>query len=231
MRFLMRLRAAILPIFLSPLLAFAAATDSLDSVLARMDRASDSFRALSADVTWTQHTAVINDDTVDTGTMLLKRAKHDIRMLVNLTAPNAKTVALHGHKLEIYYPKMHEVEEWDVGQHRELLDQFLLIGFGTSGKELAAAYNMKVVGSSTVAGQAALQLELIPKSADVLKNLKKLELWIPESDAYPIQQKFSLAAGDYKLVTYTNVKVNPPLKDSDLELKVPKDTKRVFPQK
>jgi outer membrane lipoprotein-sorting protein len=227
----MRLRAAIVPVFLAPLVAFAAATESLESVLARMDRASASFRALSADVSWTQHTAVINDDTVDTGTMLLKRAKHDIRMVVNLTAPNARTVALHEQKLEIYYPEMHQVEEWDVGQQHELLNQFLLIGFGTSGKELAAAYSMKVLGSDTVAGQTALRLELVPKSAEVLKNLKKLELWIPESDAYPIQQKFFLAAGDYKLVTYTNVKVNPPLKDSNLELKVPKDTKRVFPQR
>ncbi len=227
----MRLRAAIVPVFLSPVLALTAATDSLDNVLARMDRGSASFRALSADVSWTQHTAVINDDTVDTGTMLLKRTKHDIRMLVNLTAPNARTVALHEQKLEIYYPKMHEVDGWDVGQHRDLLQQFLLVGFGTSGKELAAAYSMKVLGSDTIAGQAALRLELVPKSAEVLKNLKKLELWIPESDVYPIQQKFFLAAGDYKLVTYTNVKVNPPLKDSNLELKVPKNTKRVFPQR
>jgi outer membrane lipoprotein-sorting protein len=226
----MRLPVAIL-VFLSPLLAVAAATTSLDNVLARMDRASASFRALLAEVTWTQHTAVINDDTVDTGTMLLKRTKRDIRMLVNLTTPNAKTVTLRGHKLEIYYPKMHEVDEYDVGQHGELLHHFLLIGFGTSGKELAAAYNMKVLGSDTVAGQAALHLELVPKSAEVLKNLKKLELWIPETETYPIQQKLFLAAGDYKLVTYRNVKVNPPLKDSDLELKEPKDTKRVFPQK
>ena len=70
----------------------------------------------------------------------------------------------------------------------------------------------------------------MPKSPEVLKNLKKLELWIPE-EGYPIQQKFYLAAGDYKLVTYTNVEVNPPLTDADLKLKVPKDAKRVFPQK
>jgi outer membrane lipoprotein-sorting protein len=56
-------------------------------------------------------------------------------------------------------------------------------------------------------------------------------LWIPESEGYPIQQKFYLAGGDYKLVTYTNVKVNPPLTDGDLRLKVPKNAKRVSPQK
>ena len=118
-----------------------------------------------------------------------------------------------------------------MGRYRAMLDQFMLIGFGTSGKELASAYNMKVLGNETVAGRTTTRLELVPKSAEVLKNLKKLELWIPEADAYPVQQKIYLGAGDYKLVTYTNVKLNPPLSDSDLKLRVPKGTKREFPQK
>jgi len=110
------------------------------------------------------------------------------------------------------------------------LDQFLLIGFGTSGKELAAAYNMSVLESETVDGQKTMRLELVPKSPDVLKHLKKLEIWLAEN-GYPVQQKFYLPGGDYKLVTYTNVKMNVLLSDSDLKLKVPKDVKHVYPQK
>jgi outer membrane lipoprotein-sorting protein len=196
-----------------------------------MDRAASSFKALSADVKSVQHTAVIDEDNVDIGRMLLKRSKHDMRMLVELTQPNPKSIVIQGHKVEIYYPKRNVVEEYDIGERRELLDQFLLIGFGTSGKELSSAYNTRVLGGETVAGQVTTRLELVPKSPEVLKNLKKLALWIPESEGYPIQQKFYLAGGDYKLVTYTNVKVNPPLTDGDLKMKVPKDVKKVFPQK
>ena len=225
----MRIGAAMVLAYL--LLAFGAAADSLQGVLARMDDAAASFRALSADVSSTQHTAVINEDEIDTGTMLLKRSKRDMRMLVEFTAPNQKSVAVHEHKLEIYLPKQQTIEEYDISGYRALLEEFLLIGFGTSGKDLALSYTMRVLGSDSVAGRTATRLELIPKSAEVLKNVKKLELWIPASDVYPIQQKFYLTAGDYKLVTYTNVKVNPQLSDSDLKLKVPKDVKRVFPQK
>jgi len=64
-----------------------------------------------------------------------------------------------------------------------------------------------------------------------LQQLKKVEIWISDTDVYPVQQKFYLSAGDYKLVTYTDVKMNIPLSDGDLKLKVPKDVKRVFPQK
>lgn len=227
----MRLRAAIVLAFTTTTLSLPAATDSLENVLERMDRAAASFKALSADVKSVQHTAVINEDNTDIGRMLLKRSKHDMRMLIELTQPDVKSIDIQGHKVEIYYPKRNVVEEYDIGERRELVNQFLLIGFGTSGKELSSAYNISVLGSDTVAGQTATHLELVPKSPEVLKNLKKLELWIPDSEGYPIQQKFYLAAGDYKLVTYTNVKVNPPLTDADLKLKVPKDAKRVFPQK
>jgi outer membrane lipoprotein-sorting protein len=226
----MRLRAAIVLAFTTTQLSLPAATESLENVLERMDRAAASFKALSADVKSVQHTAVINEDNTDIGRMLLKRSKHDMRMVVDLTQPDPKSIAIQGHKVEIFYPKRNAVEEYDIGERRELVNQFLLIGFGTSGKELSSAYNIRVLGSDTVAGPAT-HLELVPKSPEVLKNLKKLELWIPESEGYPIQQKFYLAAGDYKLVTYTNVTVNPPLTDADLKLKVPKDAKRVFPQK
>jgi len=227
----MRLRAAIVLVFTTMQLSLPAATESLETVLDRMDRAAASFKALSADVKSVQHTAVINEDNTDIGRMLLKRSKRDMRMLIELTQPDVKSIAIQGHKVEIYYPKRNAIEEYDIGERRELVNQFLLIGFGTSGKELSSAYNIRLLGSDTVDGHATTHLELVPKSPEVLKNLKKLELWIPESEGYPIQQKFYLAGGDYKLVTYTNVKVNPPLADADLKLRVPKDAKRVSPQK
>jgi outer membrane lipoprotein-sorting protein len=228
----MRVRAAIVLALTSARLALPAGTDSLENLLGRMDQAAASFKSFSADIRSVQHTAVIDEDNADSGRIALKRSKRDMRMLVELTQPDRKAIALQGNTLEIYYPKREEVEVYDIGGRRELVEQFLLVGFGTSGKELASAYDVKLTGADTVPGQAApaTRLELVPKSAEVLKNLKKLELWYPESNAYPVQQKFYLPGGDYKLVTYTNVKVNPPLGDSDLKLKVPQKAKRVHPQ-
>jgi outer membrane lipoprotein-sorting protein len=227
----MRFRAAILAALLCPIAALSETADSLEDVLTRLDRAATSFRSLSADVRYLEHTAVINEDSVDTGTVRLKRAKRDMQMLWDFVAPNNKTVALHDHTVEIYNPKIQEVDEYDIGKHKELFEQFYLVGFGTSGKELTGAYEIKVVGADTVSGKATTRLELVPKSAEILKSMTKLELWIPAGDVYPIQQKFYFPSGDYKLVTYTDVKLNPSLSDSDLKLRLPKDTKRVFPQR
>jgi outer membrane lipoprotein-sorting protein len=227
----MHLRAVPVLAFTVGLVAHPTSPDSLDSVLERMDRTAGSFKTFSADLRSVAHTAVIDEDDVSTGTILVKRANRGMDMLMDLTTPDRKSIAIHGQKAEIYYPKIKTIEEYDISRYRALADQFLLIGFGTSGKELAQAYNMKVLATDTVAGVQATKLELVPKSPEVLKNVKKLELWIPESADYPVQQKFYLAAGDYRLATYTNVRKNPPLTDSDLKIKAPRDAKRVFPQK
>src|SRR5579864_528987 len=227
----MHLRAALVLAFAAGLAAHPASSDSLESVLERMDRTAASFKTFSADLRSVAHTAVIDEDDISTGTILVKRAGRGMDMIMELTTPDRKSIAIHGQKAEIYYPKIKTIEEYDISRYRALFDQFLLIGFGTSGKELAQAYNMKVLGTDEVAGVQATRLELVPRSPEVLKNLKKLDLWIPESADYPVQQKFYLAAGDYKLATYTNVRKNPPLTDSDLKIKAPRDVKRVSPQK
>jgi outer membrane lipoprotein-sorting protein len=201
------------------------------AVLGRIDKAGASFRGMSANLRRLSHTAVINEDTIDLGTILLKRSHpRDVHMLIALTQPDPKTVAFQGHTLQIYYPKAATVTEIDVGKSRELLEQFFLLGFGTSRAELQASYNISLVGQDTVGGQKTDKLELIPKSKEVLQHLTKLEVWVADN-GYPMQQKFYLKGGDYQLATYTEMKINPDLPESALKLKLPKNVKREYPQK
>jgi outer membrane lipoprotein-sorting protein len=204
----------------------------LEQTLAMMDRSSASFRSLTSKIRRLSHTAVINENNIDSGTMYLNRARpRDLRMLVDLTDPDPKSVAFQGHKLEVYYPKIKTVQEFDVGKNRSLLEQFLLLGFGSSGKELAANYELRALGPETVSGEKTTRLELTPKSAAVLEHLKKVELWISDTGGYPVQQKFYMPGSDYMLVTYSEMKLNPDLPDSALKLKLPRGVKREFPQR
>jgi outer membrane lipoprotein-sorting protein len=212
-------------------LAWAKPAGELDSVLARIDQAGAAFKGMSAHVTRVSHTAVINEDNTDSGTMLLKRAHaRDMRMLVDFTQPDPKTVVFQGRKVEIYYPKIETVQEFDVGKSRALLDEFFLIGFGTSRADLQASYNLRLVGSDTIGGQKTDRLELIPKSKEVLQHLTRLEIWVA-GNGYPVQQKFYEPAGDYMVFTYSDMKINPELAESALKLHLPKNVKHEYPQK
>jgi len=216
----------------APLPAAPKPADNAGPVLDRIDNAAATFKSMSAKLRRVQHTAAIPDeDNVDSGTVLLKRGhRRDLRMLIDLTDPDPKTVAFSGHTVEIYYPKIQTVDEFDVSKFKELLEQFFMLGFGTSRAELQASYTLRLVGPDTVGGQKTELLELIPKSKEVLQHLVKLEMWVAEN-GYPIQQKFYLKGGDYQLATYSDMKINPDPPDSALKLKLPRNVKREYPQK
>lgn len=211
---------------LSP--AFAA---DLDSVLAKMDAAAPKFSAMSADLVRTSYTKVLDDKSTETATMKLRRKGRDIQVLIDITKPNPQTVAFAGKKAEKYFPKLNTVQEFDLGKYKGVVDQFMLVGFGTTGRDLAANYSVKYAGEETVAGQKAYKLELVPKSSKMKENFSRLDLWVVEDGTYPVQQRFVQPSGDYNMATYSNVKLNPSLTDDDLKLKLPKGVKREYPQK
>lgn len=206
--------------------------ETLDQVRARMDASAAAFQSLQADVEKTTYTAVIRDKQVESGTFLLKKVKPgDLRVRMEISQPDKKSIALSRSKYEIYLPKISTVQEFNLGKYRNLVDQFLLLGFGTPTRELMKGYEMKVLGAEMLDGKNTTKIELTPKSETVREHLRRVEMWIPPNDGNPIQQKFYQPSGDYFLSTYTNVKVNAPIADKELALALPKGVKREQPQK
>ena len=209
-----------------------AADGSLAATLARMDEAAAKFKGLQADVQKIAHTAVINVDSVDAGSIAVKRPKpYDIRVRIDFQSPNPRQVMIEGVKGAIYYPGINTVQEYNLGKSRSLVEQFMLLGFGSNSKDLESAYTIRLGGPETVAGQKATRLELIPKSQDVLAHLKRVDLWISDAMGIAVQQKLYETGGDYLLATYTNIKLRPNLPDSAVKLDLPKSVKREYPQK
>ena len=201
--------------------------ETVEAVLARMDRNAASFKTMTAKVKRVAHVAVINEDNTDLGTMRLKRSKKDVHLVVDLTEPDAKSVAFQGNKVEIYYPKLLRVEEYEVGKNRELFEQFFLVGFGTPAKDLNSDYAIRMIGGEDVGGQPATHIELTPKSKQVLQHIKRMDLWISNASGYPVRQKLDQSGGEYMLVTYSELVINAPLSDAAVRLNVPKGVQRV----
>jgi len=209
------------------------AADVLTTTLAKLDANAASFRSASANINYTTHNAVVDIDTVQTGTMLLKRpAPREMHALIDFNPPAARTVSLQGEVVQIYNPKIKTVEEYQVGKKRDLFDQVFLLGFGGSGKELSAAYEITLVSpEETVNGDKTVHLQLIPKQKQVLSFLRKVDLWLSAASGYPVQQKGIQPSGDSTLLAYSALKVNPNIPDGALKLKLPKGVQKVTPQK
>ncbi|MBM3764412.1 MAG: hypothetical protein FJW32_03385 [Acidobacteria bacterium] len=210
----------------------AYAAESLQAVQARMDKAAAEFTSLKSRVKKVSYTAIIKDTTTETGEFIIKKMKGgDVRVRMEVEKPDVRSIALSRKKYEVFLPKINTVQEYDLSQYGKLIDQFLLLGFGTPVAELQKSYTMRVTGAESIDGKAATKVELTPK-ADIIKaHLKLIEVWIPPNDGNPVQQKFTQPSGDYILTTYFDVKVNPLLKDADVQLTLPKNVKREKPQK
>jgi len=92
---------------------------TVDGVLRQLDRSSKDFHSLSADVERTKVTVVVNDKSTENGSLLVRGDK----MLLEMKAPNARTILRTGDNLFVYTPGLNRVEEYNLAQHRGLVDQ------------------------------------------------------------------------------------------------------------
>ena len=202
----------------------AAADNRLDAVFARIDKAAAVFKGLKADLKMTAYTAVISETSIQSGTVVVKSPKpHDLKMLVNFTEPEPRKVRLEGNKLEVFNPKANVLQVYDLsGKHKAVVEQFFRLAFGTSSRDLKEGYTVSYGAPETLSGKATQRIELIPKSKDLLAMYPKFELWVADDTGIALQQKMYQPGGDYSMLTYSNMEINPNLPDSALNPNLPK---------
>ncbi len=223
------LAALALSLFLRPLtlLGQAHSSTSLEGVLRQLDAASKGFHGLSADVERTKVTVVVNDKSTETGTILV----HDDKMLLDMKAPDARTILRTGDKLYVYTPGLKRVEEYNLGQHRALVDQYLLLGFGMSGHELQKSYLVTLMGEPMLDDKKTAELELTPKSQEARNQISKIQIWLDESSWLPVQQQFfETGSGDYFVIRFSKIVRNPSISDAQFKAHWPKGTEIIKPQ-
>lgn len=207
------------------------AAETVQAVLARMDREAADFHQLTARMKRVTYTAILNDTETESGAIWLKRSGAKIEMRGEIYGDDARSFGVRGSEGQMYYPKMKTVQIYDLGKARSLVDQFLLLGFGSSGKDIQKNYTVKVAGEDVVGGQKTTRLELLPHSKQLQEQITRVEVWIPLNAGHPVQQKFFKPANNYDLVVYSEILVNPGLPDSEFRLALPADVKPEYPQR
>lgn len=215
-----------LPIFF--LVCVGLSADTLPEVLTRMDHTAATFKGMTAQMKRMDYTAVIQDMSEERGSMSLRKTAKGVEGLVDNTFPDKRTMSFAGRQFRFYLPKINTIQIYDIGKRRDQVDQFLILGFGTSGKELQKLYDVRLMGAEVVDGVKTSRLELVPKGQDARELFQRIDLWIPEGASHAIQEKVYLKGGDYKLFTYTDVKINPPLTDASFDLRAPKNAKKEY---
>jgi outer membrane lipoprotein-sorting protein len=199
-----------------------------DTVLDRMDKAASDFRSLTADIEQMKYTAVVKDTSTESGQIFVRR---DQKMRLDITKPDPKTILRTGDSLFIYTPKINRVEEYNLGKHRDIVDQYMRLGFGTRSQDLRRSYDINLAQEEEIDHRKAFVLELTPKSQEIRNQITKIQMWVDQSSWLPLQQKFFEAGGgDYFLVKYSNMMKNLKISDAKFKPDWPKNATHVKPR-
>lgn len=194
-------------------------------ILARMNDSAKHLKTLTTNLEYTTVTVLVDDKSTQYGQLLYRKDKKP-EILIKFEKPDLKVILFKKSKAEIYIPKINEIQEYDLEARSELVQQFLLLGFGTEVSELQKSYSLKLAGEEDIQGETAAVLDLTPLRKDIAGQLTKVQLWISEESWLPMQQKFLQPGGDYLLAHYTGTKVNRNLPSSTFEIDAAPGAKR-----
>ena len=207
------------------------AAPPLATVLAGMNEAASSFHSVAGDLEYTKVTVIVDDHSTEKGKIYFEKDKSGKpHVMIAFTDPAEKYVLFSSDKVSIYHPKISEVEEYKVANSDGLVEQFLLLGFGTSGSELQKSYKVSVEGEESVDGQPAVHLDLVPKNQNVAARVSHIELWVSPQTWQPVQQKFIEPSKDFLVARYKNVLHNTKIAAKSFELPFRGKVKTVHPQ-
>jgi outer membrane lipoprotein-sorting protein len=196
----------------------------VDQFLARLDTASAVFQSATADMKRTKVLANIDVSDVETGSTVVRRTPAGMEFRLDIAGANATSYVFRTKLIEHYIPQSNLIEEYDFKKYRDLAQKLMVLGFGMSGRDLAANYAISNLRHETVAGRQTIAVDLVPKAKEVLDfHLSKVELWVADDALTPVKEKLYFRDGPWT-VEYSNVQLNPKLPASAFDL--PKGAKR-----
>ena len=198
----------------------------LAEILSNMNEASKRLRTVAANLEYTKVTVLVDDKSTESGQFFYRKGK-TTEIRVDIQKPDTKVLLFEKNKGEMYFPKINQIQEYDLAQRSDLVQQFLLLGFGTDTNELKKAYNITYVKEEDLEGDTTVLLELLPRRGSSAAQITKIQLWVNEESWLPAQQEFFQPGGDYLIAHYSGVKVNRILPGSTFELNAPANAKHV----
>lgn len=201
-------------------------TSGSDQVLSHMDEAARQLKTVSARLTYTTVTVLVNDHSTQTGQLFFRKGKR-LEVLVRFLKPDLKVILFKHNRAEIFYPKINQLQEYDLEKHSAMLQQFLLLGFGTPISDLQGSYRIKPLGEKRLGDETTQLVELTPLEKSVAAQLTHVDLWVSETSWLPVQQEFFEPSGDYLIASYNSVHVNSHLPASVFKIHTPSGVQRV----
>jgi outer membrane lipoprotein-sorting protein len=207
------------PLLLTLVAQATLAAADLPTVLSKMNAAATQYQGMTAKIRWVKYTKLVDDTAVESGHVWVKKdPKGAVQLRIAFTEPVRKQIRIEKTTVELFNEAINQIEEYDLKAKGNQLYEGLLLGYGVSGDDLKQRYDIKIAAEEPIDGAPTVKLAMIPKNEEDRAAGKSVEMWISTQSWQPLQQKALEHSGDYRLVSYSDVKINPGVKSSDLAL-------------
>ena len=142
--------------------------------------------------------------------------------LRELTKPQQQFVLVDKGKLQLYSPKLNQVQEMSTMGHQDTVEMFLALGFGQTSQDLKKNFDVSHAPDEVIDGQKRTVLDLKPKNSGTFKSVS---MWLDQKTWSAVQIKTVEKTNDYLTVKFTNPKMNGTIPDSRFKLNLPKNVK------
>ncbi len=196
--------------------------DQLQGVLRRLDETAKNFHTAQADFEYdTVQTDPVPDTDKQKGTIYFEHSPARFRMAAHIKEHNghpSKTVYTYTEgQFQLYEGAANQVTRITKASQFE---SYMLLGFGASGKDLEAKWEITDKGSELIDGIKTEKLELIARDPNVRKLFSKVTVWIDLARGVSLKQLFEEPDGEYRVSVYFDFKLNQPLGDAEFKLPV-----------
>ena len=198
----------------------------LDEVLRQMDAASLKFQSAEADFRWDLYERVVKETTTQTGTIFFKKQGSSTIMGARITSPSLRLIEFRNGVLRMFDPTSDHLTTVNTAKNKAQVESFLTVGFGGSGKDLAAAWKISDLGEEVVDGVNTAKLDLVPKDPAVLANCTHMTIWVDPVRGIELKQSLYMPSEDYRTAVYTNIKYNQRVDEKLYQIKT--DSKTTF---
>ncbi|HEX3071000.1 MAG TPA: outer membrane lipoprotein carrier protein LolA [Thermoanaerobaculia bacterium] len=191
----------------------AAAPDSLDEVIRKVQLAQKNTNTLQADFRQEKTLALLSNPEVSAGRFVYSKPNN---VLWTYDSPKRVTMLIANGILTTYYPDLRKAERIEVKQYQDRIFKYM----GASGAidELGAWFNFTFTNT---ADKPYYVLDLDPKSKTVAKRVRHLRIYIDKKTYLTTQFEYTEGDGDKTRYEFTNIKTNEPVEQSRFTLALP----------
>jgi outer membrane lipoprotein-sorting protein len=139
-------------------------------------------------------------------------------MIWKYETPDKTQMLVTNKAVSFYFPSLEQIEVYRMDQGKGAAPFFF--AFEATVEEIKENF----IISGPAKNQGLNRVELLPKTDPLASEVKNVVLWLSEKDYLPRKILITEVTGDTTEITFSNIEINRPISDKELQLDAPEGT-------